>query len=373
MLTENKIKSLKSKEKKYELLDGNGLYVRVYPSGKKVYLLRVMYKRYMYNEVLGECNRLTLLDARLKACHFLSDIEDETENKVRTFKSVYEEWAEEKKQKIKHWYVVENLVSHVLPKIGKLGIETIDDSTLKSALRELEDQGKINTIHRVIFKVNEIMRFAYSMGYIERIKTQYAIQRFPKLPAIVHRAWIDPDKLNIVLDSFKHASDYYTNFFMFSIYSMLRPGENAILQWDWIDWKNNILTIPGQSMKMKRDHQVPLSSQMLQILRKMRELNISDTYVFATIRKGGASDHITKAAFQNFLKKVKLLSLCSPHGFRATARTWMARVHIQEQVAEACLAHVSGNQVVVAYNHETFLEERRKVMQQWADFVDSKR
>lgn len=373
MLTENKIKSLKSKEKKYEILDGNGLYVRVYPSGKKVYLLRVMYKRCMYNEVLGECNTLTLLDARLKTCHFLSKVEDDSENRVRTFQSVYEEWAKEKKTKIQHWRIVEGLLKYVLPTIGKLGIETIDDSTLKLALRDLEERGKISTVHRVVFKVNEIMRFAYSMGYIERIKTQYAIQRFPKKPTVVHRAWIDPEKLNVVFDSFKHASEYYTDFFMFSIYSMLRPGENAILQWDWIDWKNNILTIPAKSMKMKREHRVPLSSQMLQILRKMKELNISDVYVFATIRKSGFSDHISKAAFQNFLKKVKLLSLCSPHGFRATARTWMARVHIPEQVAEACLAHVSGNQVVVAYNHETFLEERRKVMQQWADFVDSKR
>ena len=373
MLTENKIKSLKSKEKKYEILDGNGLYVRVYPSGKKVYLLRVMYKRCMYNEVLGECNTLTLLDARLKACHFLSKVEDDSENRVRTFQSVYEEWAKEKKTKIQHWLAVENLINHILPKIGKLEIESIDDSTLKSALHDLEEQGKINTVHRIIFKVNEIMRFAYSMGYIERIKTQYAIQRFPKMPAHVHRAWIDPDDLNLVLKTFSHASEYYTDFFMFSIYSMLRPGENATLQWDWIDWKNNLLTIPATHMKMKRDHKVPLSSQMLQILRKNKELNINDTYVFAMIRKGGTTVHISKSAFQCFIQRVKLIGKCSPHGFRATARTWMARVHIPEQVAEACLAHVSGNQVVVAYNHETFLEERRKVMQQWADFVDSKR
>lgn len=372
MLNQIQVKAFKPKEKKYEVSDGHGLYLRVYPSGKKIYFLRLSVNSHTYSETLGETCEITLDDARLRACEFASKLHNNPRINKKRFNQVAEEWCTEQKERIQHFDKVEILLNHILPVIGKMYVDEIDDAVLKKALKPLEDANKISTVHRVIFKVNNIMKYAYSMGYIDRIKTLYAIKRFkPKAPT-VHRAWIDPDELNVVLCKMDSVTDLMTDYFMFCIYSMLRPKENAQLKWEWVDFNRKLITIPAEFMKMNNVHIVPLSSQMTGVLNRYHELFGDSEYVFPSINRG-LNEHMSSNIFNSWLRRMGFKDKVTAHGFRATARTWLARNHIPESVAEACLSHQKGSAVVEAYNHEHFLEERRGVMQQWADFVDSKR
>lgn len=371
MLNQIQVKSFKPKDKKYEVADGHGLYLRVYPTGKKIYFLRMSVNSHTYSETLGETCEITLDDARMRACEFASKLHSNPRINKKTFQQVVDEWCVEQKERIQHFDKVQILLNHIVPAIGRMNVEDIDDAVLKRALKTLEDANKISTVHRVIFKVNAIMKFAYSQGYIERIKTLYAIKRFkPKAPT-VHRAWIDPDNLEIVLSKMDDVCELTADYFMFCIYSMLRPKENAQLKWEWVDFDRGLITIPAAFMKMNNVHIVPLSTQMTAVLKRYHEFSGGE-YVFPSINRG-LNEHMSSCIFNAWLRRMGFKNQVTAHGFRATARTWLARNHIPESVAEACLSHQKGSAVVEAYNHEHFLEERREVMQRWADFVDSKR
>ena len=372
MLNQIQVKAFKPKEKKYEVSDGHGLYLRVYPTGKKIYFLRMSVNSRTYSETLGETCEITLDDARMRACEFASKLHNDPRINKKTFKQVADEWSAEQKERIQHFEKVEILLNHIVPVIGKMNIDDIDDAVLKKALKPLEDANKISTVHRVVFKVNNIMKYAYSMGYIERIKTLYAIKRFKQKAPTVHRAWVDPNELNVVLNKMDDVSELMTDYFLFCIYSMLRPKENAQIKWEWVDFDKGLITIPAEFMKMNNVHIVPLSTQMISVLKHFEELSGGYEYVFPSINRG-MEKHMSSSIFNAWLRRKGFKDKVTAHGFRATARTWLARNHIPESVAEACLSHQKGSAVLEAYNHEHFLEERRDVMQQWANFVDSKR
>ncbi len=117
---------------------------------------------------------------------------------------------------------------------------------------------------------------------------------------------------------------------------------------------------------MNREHVVPLSEQMVQILKEQeqvcKDFGFNPVWVFPSTQS--ASGHVHPSALNIALRKIGLKGECSAHGFRAIARTYLARIHVPEKTAEACLAHASNNATVAAYDREIFLEERRKVMQE---------
>lgn len=376
MLTSITLKALKGNGKKQEIRDGAfGLILIVSPTGVKRFVVRLNFNKKLYSKSLGQYPDISLQEARAQAEAFCREVKGQ-ENVMlsrKTFMQVYTEWTKEKKPTIKHWDKVELLFRHVMPTIGKIYIGEIDDATLKLALKDLEETDRIDTLHRVIFKVNEVMRFAYSQGYIDRVKTEYAITRFKKKAPCKHRANIDPDR---ICDVFKIAeehnvSSYGMTYMLWSIYSMLRPKENSCLQWSYVDFENKILTIPADVMKMGNEHKVPLSNQMLELLYELRTMGLSDTWIFPSQKS--TDKHINPCFLSNILKRIGLKDICSAHGFRATARTWLAREHVHQDTAEACLAHIKGTAVEQAYNHEDFFNERRKVMALWCNFVDMQR
>ena len=143
----------------------------------------------------------------------------------------------------------------------------------------------------------------------------------------------------------------------------VRPGEARDARWDEIDMAAARWTIPAARMKAGREFVVPLSTGALDVLERARALSGRSSYVFPS-RTGGPLP--TKAP-GSLLRRAGVAS--TPHGFRSSARSWMAETGVHAEVAEACLAHVPRSQVVQAYQRSDLLERRAEVMQEWSEYL----
>jgi integrase len=154
------------------------------------------------------------------------------------------------------------------------------------------------------------------------------------------------------------------------ILTACRSGEVRGMRWDEIDFDTAVWTIPGERMKRKLMHQVPLSSAALAILARL-EATRTGALVFPGRSSGKPVDNVTVWQLVQRLtgRKEGEPITASPHGFRSTARSWMAHRRVDFDLAEACLAHKVGSAVSQRYNRESLLELRRPIMEDWAKFL----
>lgn len=143
----------------------------------------------------------------------------------------------------------------------------------------------------------------------------------------------------------------------------VRPGEARGAHWDEIDMDAAVWTIPASRMKAGREFAVPLSTGALDVLARARKLSGGSSLVFPS-RTGGP---LPLKAPLRVLKRAGVTSTL--HGFRSSARSWMAESGVPAEVAEACLAHVPRSQVVQAYQRSNLLARRARVLQDWSDYV----
>lgn len=151
----------------------------------------------------------------------------------------------------------------------------------------------------------------------------------------------------------------------FLILTAGRSGEIRNAVWDEINFEERIWNIPAGRMKSTRDHKVPLSDRVLEILKDAQSLKTTSKYLF-TAERGGP---LPGALLSNFVKK-KMMYNVDVHGFRASFRTWaQENTNCRNKVAEWALAHVVGSKIEQAYARSEFLPERRELLQAWADYL----
>ena len=155
----------------------------------------------------------------------------------------------------------------------------------------------------------------------------------------------------------------------FSALVFCRPVEIRQAEWSEIDFDNAEWRIPADKMKMKREHIVPLSKQAIKILKELQEVTGRQKYIFPSMRMDGRpmSDGTVRVALRSIgYAKDEMTA----HGFRGMASTRLNEMGWPPDVIERQLAHVEQNSVRAAYNHAEYLQERRKMMQAWADYLD---
>ncbi|WP_371873899.1 tyrosine-type recombinase/integrase [Parasutterella muris] len=153
---------------------------------------------------------------------------------------------------------------------------------------------------------------------------------------------------------------------LFTILTASRVGESAPARWDEIDWENKIWSVPPERRKdqKKYPHRVPLSRQAIELLKGIER---KGDLIFCI----DASNQGSKYSLRPLLQRMTGTK-ATMHGFRSTFRDWAAENGVPDTVAEKCLMHTTGNAVVQAYQRSDLLEQRREVMQAWADAVFEK-
>lgn len=368
MLTFLSIKGLKPKSKQYDVADVPGLFLRVNPSGKKVWRINKSVKGKRIVRQLGEYPTISLQDARKALEDLTTPIVTPTVD--NTFNGIYKDWLDLKKRSIKNWSDIdERMQKYILPYVGQLPMSLVTPPQLIKLLKDdLEKRNKLETIKRICGYIKEIETFAVNSGRVESMKFQ-GLQKVFASPGtrLANRPSIPPQRLPEILpllqaETLKARTTWDT--IQIAFYTLLRPIEYCSMEWEWIH--DGVIEVPAEVMKMKKPHLVPITRQLEKVLSDRPQ--VSDFVLTSPDRK---DCHIRTAAQEVFFRRHGLKGILVPHGIRAIGRTWMHENGINNDVAEMCLAHRVGTRVTQAYDRTDLLEERREAMQKWCDFVES--
>ncbi|EDF4606564.1 tyrosine-type recombinase/integrase [Salmonella enterica] len=389
-LTNTEIRTAKPADKEYTLQDGNGLYLLVKPGGSKIW--RFSYyrptdkKRALIS--FGSLDDVSLLDARKKRDEYRALIasgidpqihqqqKQDAENLRRnnTFQKVAADWYEMKKSQnlaantIKD--IWRSLEKYVFPDIGNTPINELTARKFVLLLEPIKARGNLETLKRVLQRINEVMDFAANSGLIE-INTAANVRKAFPTPVKKHMPTIRPEQLPDLMQALSVASiERQTRLLIeWQLLTVTRPVEASGARWDEIDLAANTWTIPAGRMKMRRDHVIPLSNQALAVLKAMKPISAHREYVFPSFRdpKLPMCSQSANAA----LRRMGFQGVLVSHGLRAIFSTAANEEGFEPDVIEAALAHVDTNEVRRAYNRSNYLEKRIVLMRWWGEFVET--
>jgi len=387
-LTATAVKQAKPKAKPYKLADGGGLYLHVKTAGK--------YWRYKYRFAgkekllaLGTYPDISLADARKlhqAARENLADGIDpssykktkksaDQSNSANSFEAVAIEWSKTRNKKADSTEKRQRalLEKDLFPFIGNRPIADIDAPELLKTLRKIENRGAIETAHRANRLAGQIFRYAIVTG---RCKHNPSIDLKDALtqPIKSHRQSItDPAEVGPLIAAIKNyqATPVVMAALQLSPLFLCRPGELRHLEWTEVNFAEARIELPASKMKMKEPHIIPLASQAMSILKELQPITGRGKYVFPSAR--GASRPLSDNGVRTALRTLGYTNdqIC-PHGFRAMGRTILDEVlNFPVDWIEHQIAHSVKDSNGRAYNRTKHLPQRKKMMQTWADYLDS--
>lgn len=357
---------LKPRERDYTVADTNGLYLRVWPSGKKTWLWRKKQKGKLNNKTLGEFPHVSIQAARKKAAKLSQDVVKKINISGMTFREVYDAWMVSKQSEIKDWKRIAQRFDKYLTLYYDRPYVELGAMEMFSVLKTIFKAGHTETAKRVAFWLAQMERFAQAIGVIEVQRLQGLARSIPKANH-ASRPSFPPQELPVRMADIMRLgfnSAIAWNLIRVGFFTLLRPGEYIALQWNWIDLNNDVITMPADAMKMKREHRVPITRQLKSLLQNMRHTSI---YVFPA--PNNKNEYVCNNPLPRLFSRNGLRGILVPHGIRAIGRTWMAEHGYDHAACELCLAHVLGSAVERTYNRTDLLEKRRGIMQDWCDFV----
>lgn len=361
MITDKKVNKLNSKAKRYTVALGESLFLRIYPSGCKSFVLRCAIGGKVRDFTLGNFPEISVKQALQKA-HLKRE-----ELKVKpsvgiTLNDAFKLWKSKKKKLSSYYDECQRIERHLLPDLGKLPLEKITAPVAFNHL--LKIQKTLPTLRRILMRLNEMLDLAVYAGLLENNPCRGLSRAFAQHQA-VNRPFIPAARIGELFSACKDCDEWFRLYVLWAVYSLLRPVECASIKWSWID--KDTLTLPAEIMKKRREHRVPVCPEILKLLRRVKELRKHrSVYIWAFGRGGHVinKQHLTKWLCTTALKG----QLCH-HGLRATGRTWMRDQGIAHEVAEDALAHLSGSITERAYLRGDYLEQRREVMQGWWNYI----
>ncbi|MBR5347493.1 MAG: integrase arm-type DNA-binding domain-containing protein [Deltaproteobacteria bacterium] len=394
-LTDYAIKHLKATGMQYRKADGGGLYLIVTAQGRKYWRMDYRFQRTKRLTIsFGEYPAVSLTMARKhreKAKELLAqginpmDARREeaaqalrqSQAEKQTFQRTALEWFEKQMADKSEGYrrdVWQRLEKHIFPQIGDVSMASLEPRDILAALEPLSHYRDLQG--RMYQLTGQICRYALLMKYTAQDPSYKLSEYLPKAPPVVHRsAIIDPaevGRLMLAIESYPGDVSMRYALRLMS-YLFVRSGELRGARWPEIDLKAATWTIPAARMKMKRDHLVPLSRQSLKLFGEMEPFRRRGDLVFPSQRD--AAKPLTSEGLRNALIRMGYdrKTMCI-HGFRAMARTMLhERLHFSPDAIEAQLAHSVPDRLGSAYNRAQHLEERTRMMQEWADYLDSLR
>ncbi|HAW7810702.1 integrase domain-containing protein [Klebsiella variicola] len=396
-LTDTEIKSTKPSEKEVNLFDGDGLLLRIAPlakGGKKNWYFRyavpVTKKRTKVS--LGTYPHLTLAKARALRDEYLSllanGIDPQVHNTQKTnalkdatehtFQAVAKKWLDEKVKTsgISQDHandIWRSLERNIFPTLGDTPIKEIRPKMLKQHLEPIEKRGVLETLRRIISRLNEIFRYAATEELIEFNPADNLGQRFSK-PKKLNMPALPPSELPRFLVALNNASIRLETRLLieWQLLTWVRPGEAVRTRWSDIDIETGMWNIPAEFMKMKKPHKVPLSKEALRVLDLMKAISGHREWVFPSIK--APLNHMHEQTANAAIIRMGFGGELVAHGMRSIARTAAEESgKFRTDVLEAALAHSKKDEIIAAYNRAEYLTERVVLMQWWSDFVSSQK
>lgn len=386
-LTDTAIRNAKPGEKTIKLFDERGLYLEVSPAGGKWWRLKYRFDGKEKRLSLGVYPDVSLKDARERrdaARKLLADGTDPSENRKAQKSARADRAANSFEVVAREWYakysatwakdhgnrIIRRFERDIFPWIGGRPIAEVTAPELLTVVRRIEDRGALETAHRALGNCGQVFRYAVATGRAERDPSGDLRGALPPVKGEHFAATTDPKRVGEILRALDGYQGTLTVRCALRLAPLVfvRPGELRKAEWADIDldaaeWRYTVT-------KTNTPHIVPLSRQAVAILRELQPLTGRGQFVFPGARSNGRpmSDNAILAAMRRMgIGKEEM----SGHGFRAVARTILDEVlGVRPDYIEHQLAHAVRDPNGRAYNRTAHLPERRKMMQQWADYLD---
>ena len=390
-LNDTLIRGLKAEARARKHFDGGGLFLFIPTSGSKLWRMAYRFEGKSKLLSFGNYPALSLREAREKrdeARKLLAQGIDPAahkreEHKARltaqrdSFQNIAREWHEVRLAEFSEKHrgtVMYRLETYIFPGIGAKHITKLDTPDILAVVKPLEQKGLHETSRRLLQIINQVFRYAIATG---RAKHNIAADLRGALRPrrVTHRAAIvEPSNVGQLLRDIDAYEGYYPLVCALKLAPLVftRPTELRAARWSEFDLDEKEWRIPAERMKLRRQHIVPLSTQAVSILEDLYEATGDGTFLFPSIRT--ATRPISDATMLNALRRMGYQKQeMSVHGFRAIASTLLNELGYNRDWIERQLAHGEGNDVRSAYNHAEYLPERRRMMQEWADYLDKLR
>lgn len=360
---------MRPKSRRYQVTDSDGLALRIQTSGVKSWVLRVFQNGRIVDITLGHWPELSLMQARATARRKKKELELEPSGSY-TVRDAFKFWCSKKKGRIISYRDEKlRLEKYVISKIGSRQLDTITPPILIKLMEPIEQAGKQSTVKRLLMRTREIFDMAVNSGYLPSNPLAKITKVFA-VPTVKHMASVDWKELPIVVSQIESlAPPKYKNLFYFSLATLLRPGEVVSIRLEWIN--EEAITIPAEFMKMKRVHRIPLTPYLIALIQEAKTIrkNKRSPYLFPGTKP---NKHISGQALAKWLhSQDEFKNRLVAHGLRSIGRTWFADNDVPLEVAEACLAHVTGSQVVRSYQRGDYFASRSKILLGWHAYIQT--
>ncbi len=392
-LTDTLIKSSKHLDKAYKLRDGGGLILFVSKTSK-IWRLEYNIGDSRNTYTIGYYPEISLSKARIKREELKALVRQGVDiNKLKQeekqataeqedfkFQNIAESWLGNIKGSITdsfHRKKQSALEKNIYPYIGDRQIADIKRADIIECISRIQDRGSLEMAIRVFDMLQRIWKFAVTKGATEHnITADIPKKDTFKTPKANNYPFIkDYDRLGQLLrdiDGYKGKSISVKYALKLAPYVFVRPDNITRAQWSEFDFEKAVWKIPAEKMKMKAPHIVPLSTQVIELLKELKTFTHYSEYLFPSdiSRSKTLSNNTLNHALKNLGYDGEIVT----HGFRHVAST-ILHEHISEHgfhsdIIERQMAHGERNDVKAAYNHAQHLRERKELMQWYADFLD---
>lgn len=387
-LTDNKIRNIKPRDKQYKVSDGKNLFLIITPNGSKYWRYKYIFNGKEKTLSIGVYPSITLSQAREKRNEakqqlangndpsFIKQTKELTKKQAaeNTFEAVAKEWHSKFLSKWTEKYAIKTiarLAKNIFPWIGNKPISEVTSMELLKLLQKIEARGARETAHRVLQICGQIFRYAIVTAKIQVDPSAALKGALEPIPKNHYATITNPKEIGKLLCAIDGYKGYLVTKYALKLSPLVfvRPGELRAAEWSEFNFDTAEWRIPAAKMKMKTMHIVPLAKQAIDILRELHKLTGNEKYLFPGLVNSyrPMSDNTITSA----LRRLGYTSNeMTAHGFRAMACTILNEQGWNRDAIERQLAHMERNHIRAAYNYAEYLPERKKMMQEWADYLE---
>lgn len=371
--------------------DGGGLYLELTKLGGRYWRMKYRFNGKENRLAFGVYPAVSLKTARELAAIARKTLQDgadpgelrkaakakATHEAINTLETVARDWLAHQAARwapITSARICASLEMDIFPTLGARPIASIKPGEIMAAVKKVEARGASDQADRVLKRVKAVYRWAVTH---ERVESNPMLDLVPseilKPRHVTHRpAMSDSDLPEYLrkLDAYEGEPNTVQALRLL-ILTATRPGETRGALWAEFDLDAALWVIPAERMKMAIEHRVPLSRQAVEVLRTMQTLSGDSLLVFPSASY--RSKPLSENTFNSALARMGYKGRATAHGFRALFSTVANECNWNPDAIERQLAHKEGNKVRAAYHRSTYLDDRVKLMQWWADYLDGRK
>ena len=387
-LKDIQIKNAKPKEKQYKLSDGEGLYLLCRTNGNKLWQLKYRYAGKEKTLSIGEYPMVSLSEAREKKIEakklLLHNVDPSQDKQIKkrkiykeaeeTFQIVAEKWFDRQKKSWKNQHaekVWRRIEMHVFPDIGKVPITQISAHDIIRCVQRIDDAGLADIAKRAFQSIKNILDYAViEQSLRQNIAHSIQPKKILRTHKVKHNPHLEAHELSDYLRKVEQYDGEYQTKLALKLMMLVFIRHNELLnaRWDEFVIEKSEWRIPADRMKMDKPHIVPLSKQAVEVLEELRKFNGIFEFLFP--QKRNPRKVMSNGAMTRALHKMGYKGKLTVHGMRGTASTILNENGFSSDAIEVQQSRQDQNKVRASYNHAKYLEERREMMQWWADYLD---